>query len=447
MNLTPGIIIAAPSSGAGKTVFTLALLRAISKRGLKVCSAKVGPDYIDPAYHSVACGKPCYNLDGWAMRDQTIAGVMKIIEQNAELVITEGVMGLFDGAFVGSGSENDGSTAALAALTGWPIILVVDAQAQAQSVAALVGGFANHDVNVNLAGVVFNRVGSPRHEAILKQAMNDHLPQIPVLGCLPKSDGLLLPERHLGLVQAREHDDLDVFLNRAAELMDEHIDVDRLLSIAKPANQVKNLDVPLTPIPALGQHIAIAQDDAFAFLYPSTLAGWRNIGCEISFFSPLANEAPAEFADAVYLPGGYPELFAGKLADNAEFLGGLKNHQQKNTIILGECGGYMVLGDGLTDQSGCRHKMAGLLPLETSFADKKLHLGYRRVKLLDKNVLGLKGTVYRGHEFHYSSVSKEVGADVLFDVETADGRDLNEAGLKTGSVMGSFIHLIDRENE
>jgi len=445
MSFTRGIIIAAPSSGAGKTVLTLALLRLLSNQNHRVCSAKVGPDYIDPAYHSVACGKPCYNLDGWAMRDKTIAGILKTLGQQAELVITEGVMGLFDGAFVGAGYENDGSTAALAALIGWPVILVVDAKAQAQSVAALVGGFANHDGNVNLSGVVFNRVGSPRHEAILKQAMNDHLPHIPVLGCLPKNDALLLPERHLGLVQAREHGDLDVFLDHAAELMDRHIDIDQLIDLANLGYQSKFMNAPLSPLPALGQHIAIAQDDAFAFAYPSTLTGWKNIGCEISFFSPLADEAPAESADAIYLPGGYPELFAGKLAGNNIFLKALKNHQQKGTVIFGECGGYMVLGDGLIDQSGVRHKMAGLLPLETSFAHKKLHLGYRRVKLLNKGVLGHRGMIYRGHEFHYSSVTQETGVDALFDVETADGRDLNEVGLKFGNVMGSFIHLIDRE--
>ncbi|MCH7833463.1 MAG: cobyrinate a,c-diamide synthase, partial [Proteobacteria bacterium] len=199
----PGLVIAAPASGSGKTVLTLGLLRHLASLGLNVASAKAGPDYIDPAFHAAATGSPCLNLDPWAMRPDTLAQAARRLARDADVVICEGVMGLFDGAFVGKG-ENDGSTADLARLTGWPVILVIDARAQAASAAAVLKGFQGFRPGVDIAGVVFNRVGGERHGAILRRASADAVPDVPVLGCLPRQDGLALPERHLGLVQAGE---------------------------------------------------------------------------------------------------------------------------------------------------------------------------------------------------------------------------------------------------
>jgi len=446
-----GVVIAAPSSGSGKTVVTLGLIRHLAARGFSVASAKAGPDYIDPAFHAAAGGGQCLNLDPWAMRPETLAGLAAAAAGDAEITVLEGVMGLFDGAFVKAGEE-DGSTADLARLTGWPVVLVIDVRAQAGSAAAVLRGFADFRDDVDVAGVIFNRVGGQRHEEILRRACEQSSPGIPVLGCLPRAEGLSLPERHLGLVQAVEHTDLAGFIENASTLIAEHVDVDALLALARPlalggsGAEGPRLEPPLEP---LGQRIAVARDEAFAFSYASVTLGWRQAGAEVREFSPLKDEAPDADADAVYLPGGYPELHAGRLAAAGNFIAGLRAAADRGAQVFGECGGYMVLGRGLVDTEGNRHAMAGLLGLETSFAEAKLHLGYRRLKTVCEGPLGAKGTAFRGHEFHYAKVIGEDGATPLFEAEDAEGNDLGAVGLagglSGGRVAGSFIHLIDRE--
>lgn len=453
MSQSQGLIIAAPASGSGKTVVTLGLLRHLASLGHCVASAKSGPDYIDPAFHAAAGGRQCVNLDPWAMREDTLSAVAAGLGGDADLVVCEGVMGLFDGAFVKPGGK-DGSTADLSGLTGWPVVLVIDASAQAESAAAVLKGFAEYRSDVEVAGVVFNRIGGQRHAEILTRACEQSVPGVPVLGCLPRTEGLKLPERHLGLVQAVEHPDLEGFIETARALVAEHLDVDRLLEIARPLKlkakgnwgegEASPLDPPLDPI---GQRIAVARDEAFSFSYASVIEGWRRSGAEIVPFSPLLNEAPDPDADGVYLPGGYPELHAGRLAGASTFLDGLRASAKAGAAVFGECGGYMVLGRGLVDAEGNRHAMAGLLALETSFAEPKLHLGYRRLKVSGDSPLGKAGTAFRGHEFHYAKVVEENGskADALFQAADAMGNDLGPVGLADGKVVGSFIHLIDRE--
>lgn len=434
-----GLIIAAPASGSGKTVVTLGLLRHLARTGIAVASAKAGPDYIDPAFHAAATGRPCFNVDPWAMRPGTRAAAVARAGDGADLVVCEGVMGLFDGA-----TAHEGSTADIAAEGGWPVVLVIDARAQAASVAAVLRGFVGHRADVTVAGVIYNRVGSARHADVLREASLAALPHIPVLGCLPRTDGLELPERHLGLVQAVEHPALETFLNRAAELIGAHVDVDALRGLARPwGGESVTASSPLAP---LGQRIAIAEDAAFAFRYPLTTEGWRDAGAEIVPFSPLADEAPAADADAVYLPGGYPELNAGRLASNTRFLACLRDAAGRGAAVFGECGGYMVLGRGLIDADGTRHAMAGLLDLETSFAERALHLGYRRATLSVDGPLGAAGARYCGHEFHYARVIAEGPGQPLFTCANAAGEDMGATGLVAGLVMGSFIHLIDRED-
>jgi cobyrinic acid a,c-diamide synthase len=433
----PGLIIAAPSSGSGKTIFTLGLIRHWARAGVAVASAKVGPDYIDPAFHAAASGRPCLNLDSWAMRSGTLAAAVSRLTRMGEVVVCEGVMGLFDGA-----TAREGSTADLAAVTGWPVVLVVDAHAQAASAAAVVHGFASFRRGVSVAAVVLNRVGSERHAALLREACALDVPEVPVVGYLPSAEGLILPERHLGLVQAVEHPDLAAFLTRAAEVVGAHVDTDSLRCLARPARAAAESD-RVEPIVPLGQRIAVADDAAFAFRYPLVIEGWRAAGSEIIPFSPLADEAPREDADAIYLPGGYPELHAGKLAGNSRFLSGLHAAARRGAVIFGECGGYMVMGDGLVDADGRRHAMAGLLPLETSFADRRLHLGYRDASLVSDCPLGTVGARYRGHEFHYARTLREGPGEPLFACRDAGGRALGITGLVAGRVMGSFIHLID----
>ncbi len=431
-----GVIFAAPASGSGKTVLVAGLLRLLSRRGVHVSAAKLGPDYIDPAFHAVASRAPCLNIDLWAMRPTTIAALLDRLSRSGELVVVEGVMGLFDGAADGSGS-----TADLASLSGWPIVLVVDARGQAASAGALVRGFASHRPGLPIAGVVFNRVGGALHGEMLRRAVEPL--EIPVLGSLPRDECFSLPERHLGLVQAAEHRDIDRFLDAVADRLENLLDVAALLALARATAAFPAGSLDCT-VPPLGQRIAVAQDAAFAFAYPALLDGWRSAGAEIRSFSPLADEAPFDDVDSIYLPGGYPELHAGRLAANASFHGGLRAAAGRGATIFGECGGYMTLGAGLIDHSGTRHAMAGLLPLESSFAERRLHLGYRQATIVRDGPLGVAGAAYRGHEFHYATIVDEGPGEPLFDCKDARGVSVGASGRSRGRVAGSFLHLIDR---
>ncbi|MGI9509389.1 MAG: cobyrinate a,c-diamide synthase [Geminicoccaceae bacterium] len=438
----PGVIVAAPASGSGKTTVTLALLRALRGRGQKVGSFKVGPDYIDPVFHARASGLACPNLDSWAMRIETLSGLGDRVARDVDLVIGEGVMGLFDGALIGQGSTGD-----LASLFDMPVVLVVDAGRMGASAAALVEGFINHREDVDVAGVIFNRVASEIHADLIKRACNDHFSQ-PVIGCLPTDPRLELPSRHLGLVQADEKPTLESFLDEAAGIVAEHLDLEQFQRLARPFG-LGLYGPPPCPLRPLGQRIAVAEDLAFAFAYPAVLEGWRKAGAEIFPYSPLNDEAPSDDTDAVYLPGGYPELHAGRLAANTNFLEGLRRAATRSAFVYGECGGFMVLGDSLIDKDGDCHAMAGLLPITTSFEKPKRHLGYRSLQLLQPSPLGPAGTTFRGHEFHYSNVESVDldSAQPLFSATDARGREKGEQGLLVGSVAGSFMHLIDRVAE
>lgn len=441
----PGLVVAAPASGSGKTVATLGLLRAFRDAGLAVGSAKAGPDYIDPRYHAAASGRPCPNLDGWSMRPAVLDRLAAGAGAGADLLVVEGAMGLFDGA-TRAGATSDGSTADLAARFGWPVALVVDARAQAQSAAALVRGFRDHRPDVEVAGVVLNRVAGARHEGLARAALEAIGAR--VFGAIPRDARLALPSRHLGLLQAGEHKDLERFLDGAASAVAAAVDLEALRRAARPsrwpAPRPPAPGAPARGIAPLGQRIAIARDAAFGFAYGHVLDFWRAAGAEVLPFSPLADEAPAADADAVFLPGGYPELHAGRIAAAARFLDGLRRHAGRGATVYGECGGYMALGAALTDAGGAAHRMAGLLDLETGFAAPRPALGYRLARARAATPLGPAGTAFRGHEFHYAATAREPGGEALFDAEDAAGATLPPAGLRRGAVFGSFLHLVDR---
>ena len=426
--MAKAIVIAAPSSGSGKTVVTLGILRALRNRGLKVASAKVGPDYIDPRFHEAASGRPCFNLDSWAMNDGTLARYLDHLAHDADIVIIEGVMGLFDGPELGPGS-----TADLAAKFDMPVALVIDCSSMGQSVAAPARGFTETAGEERLAAIILNKVAGDKHERILRGALGaGHT----VLGVMRRDAALALPSRHLGLVQAAERGDLEEFLEMAACQVDRNLDLDALQRIARPVSIPALKSVPLAP---LGRKIAVASDVAFAFSYPHMLHDWRMGGAEITLFSPLADEPPPESADAIFLPGGYPELHASSLSACRAFLDGLRGAAKRGTLIYGECGGFMVLGDYLVDADGERHRMAGLLPVGTSFATRKLHLGYRG--LAQRNAMPFASCL-KGHEFHYSAIDWQGEAEPLFECTDALGLALPPAGLRRGNVMGSYAHVI-----
>jgi cobyrinic acid a,c-diamide synthase len=434
-----GLIVAASRSGAGKTVITLAILAALKRRGIAVRAAKTGPDYIDPGFHAAATGAACRNLDSWAMPPALLDALVAEAASDAEMLVVEGVMGLFDGAAGAPGRR--GSTADLAARFALPVVLVLDVAGQSQSAAAVARGFATHDPAVRIAGIVLNRVGSERHRVLVSDAVAALSPPIPVLGSVPRADALALPERHLGLVQAGEHHDLAPWLDRLAELAERHLDLDAVIASAAPLADEAALAV--TALPPPGQRIGLARDQAFSFVYPHILDGWRRAGAEIATFSPLADEPPPDSCDACWLPGGYPELHAGTLSAASRFRTGLVRFAQSRPVH-GECGGYMVLGQGLEDADGVRHAMTGLLGHATSFARRKLQLGYREARLITDSPIGPAGGVVRGHEFHYAILVSPGGDAPLVDLTDGQGQPLGSSGGRRDRVTGTFFHAIAR---
>jgi cobyrinic acid a,c-diamide synthase len=431
----PGLIVAATRSGAGKTTVTLGLLAAFRRRGLAVQAAKVGPDYIDPAFHQSATGRQSFNLDSWAMPPSLIDALVGESAAKADLLVIEGAMGLFDGIPAAPGRS--GASADLAARFRLPVTLVVDVAGQSQSAAALIRGFNAHDPEVRIGGVVLNRVGSERHLRLVADAIAPL--GLPILGSIPRDQTLALPERHLGLVQANEHGDLASRLERLADMAEYDLDLDTIHRLAAPPHLSSAEPVAVLPPP--GSRIALAQDEAFSFVYPHVLAAWRQAGAEIAAFSPLADEPPPEHCDSCWLPGGYPELHAGQLAAAETFRSGLARFTATRPVH-GECGGYMVLGEGLEDADGVRHRMAGLLGHATSFAKPKLHLGYRQARLLADSPLGKAGARLRGHEFHYAALIKAGSDAPLVELADGEGRALGSAGGRCGNVTGTFFHAI-----
>lgn len=445
MNFAPGLLVAAPRSGSGKTVLSLGLMRAFKNKGLSVGAAKCGPDYIDPAFHAVATGRTSVNLDSWAMVPPLLRSLAEAAGRtkdgvDCDLLICEGSMGLFDG--VPGAPGRTGASADVAAALGWPVLLCLDVSGQAQSAAAIVKGFATYQPTIKIAGVVLNRVASERHRRLATQAIEAQ--GIPVLGALPRTEKIDLPERHLGLVQAEEISDLDALLDRIAGFISEHCDLAAILAAAGAGSAAAGAHLVALRPPA--QRISIARDVAFSFLYPHIVKGWRREGAELRFFSPLADQPPPDDSDLCWLPGGYPELHAGKLAAATRFFEGLRQFAQTRPVH-GECGGYMVLGERLIDASGATHRMAGLLGPTFSFAKRKLNLGYRDARLADAHALGAAGARLRGHEFHYATMTPALGADdpPFAFVSDAHGGAERMEGARRGRVSGGFFHIVAAE--
>ncbi len=426
-----GLIIAAPGSGSGKTLVVMGLIAALRAQGMKIAAAKTGPDYIDTAFLSLAAGTKALNLDPWAMEQNRLKSLATTHASKADLLLIEGVMGLFDGA-----ANGQGSTADLAETLGLPVLLVVDAARQSQSIAALVSGFANWRKNVQVAGVILNNVASVRHEQILRGALRAL--DIPLVGVLHKNQNFVVPSRHLGLVLPSDIEGMDAFINSVGAHIASQLDLDLVQTLARPLPN-QNYSQRLAP---LGQHIAIARDKAFAFIYAHWLEGWRNAGAKLSFFSPLNDEAPNSDCDAVFLPGGYPELHGERLANAHKFSVGLKAARSRNALIYGECGGYMVLGQSLTDKQGKTHKMTGLLPHSSAIDQPRRVLGYRALRHASPLPWD---TELAGHEFHYSSASAH-SLPPLFEAQDATGNVLCAMGGKDRNVMGSYAHVIDMKS-
>lgn len=423
-----GLIIAAPRTGSGKTLFTLGLIAALRHRGLAVGPAKTGPDYIDAAILSRVAGRGAVNLDPWAMPVEQLQSLAATQAGDADLLVIEGVMGLFDGA-----ADGTGSTADLAAALSLPVLLVIDAAGQGQSIAALASGFARFRPDIQIAGIILNRVSGARHEQLLRDALAPL--GIPVLGVLPRQEGLSIPSRHLGLVMPDELADFDDTVEAAATIIAARCDLDGILARFSTLGMLRSAGYHF--LPPLGQRIAIARDAAFCFLYRHIVDAWHAQGATLTWFSPLADEYPQVNSDAVYMPGGYPELHGPALATGTSFHAGMRRAAASSALIYGECGGYMTLGSQLTDRSGLTHRMLGLLPHTTDISQPRLTLGYR--KLTHKSPLPWPSDL-RGHEFHYSTGTPANAA--LFTGADARGEAVGLLGAVDGRVMGSYAHVI-----
>ncbi len=436
----PRCLIAAPASGAGKTTFAVGLMAALRAHGLNVAPFKAGPDYIDPGYLTLAARRPCHNLDAWLLPPERVRVSFAHHAAGADIAVIEGVMGLFDGY---SGVADAGSTAHLARLLEAPVVLVVDVSAMARSAAALVRGFRDFEARVRLAGVLLNRVGSPAHAALVKAAVEAET-GLPVLGFLAADERWRLPERHLGLVTAPEAGDRQTWLEALRAEFEACVDVERMLELAASAPDLPEADSDLFAGFPAGPPvvIAVAHDLAFNFIYEDNLDLLRAAGAEIAFFSPLESEALPRGARAVYLCGGYPELWAAQLAANERLKAELRAAHAAGLPIYAECGGLMYLTETITDAQGVTHPMVGLLP-GGSVLTPRLTLGYRSLRALSDSWLWRAGETGRGHEFHHSVwQGRPATLPYLYEHQP----DVFRAGpglegARLGNLLASYTHL------
>ncbi|MBK5274730.1 MAG: cobyrinate a,c-diamide synthase [Desulfuromonadales bacterium] len=449
-----GFLIAAPQSGSGKTTVALAIMAAFSRRGMTVAPFKCGPDFIDPGYHQAVTGNPSINLDGWMCGEefvlQTFLTSLTSLTSptSPTIAVIEGVMGLFDG--IGA-SSTEGSSAQIAAIVGAPVVLVVNARGMAASGAALVKGFVEFDPRIRVAGVIFNNVGSNSHAELLRQALRDALPEVAVLGCIPRDEGLAIPSRHLGLVTAGDHPLPDGFIERLAEMAETYLDLAglaglgfdslRLRSVqaAQPADSTRLVDTISGPESGVEPpvRIAVARDAAFCFCYDDNLRLLREAGAEIVFFSPLADDRLPPDISGIYLPGGYPELHAEQLAANVGIRKAVLTAIRGDMPVYAECGGLIYLTEGLEGGAD----FVGVFPVRTRMLPKRKALGFRQVETGSDCCIAGTGAVARGHEFHYSEINAMPAAVERCYHVSRQGRDLADEGYRYRNCLASYIHL------
>lgn len=431
----PRIVIGAVHSGSGKTTIVTGILAALKQQGYAPQSYKIGPDYIDPGYHELASGRKGHNLDSWLVSEEKIQDIFCSTAGDADIAIVEGVMGLFDG-----GKNGISSTAAIAKLLKAPVILVIDVKAMGDSAAAIALGFKAYDPEVNLAGVILNRVGSLNHKQMIETAMEKL--SIPVLGAVFRDQNLQLPERHLGLVPTTENKTADM-VSSFAQRMTADIDLAQLCEVAASAEPLcaKNT-LPKQSCPP-DITIAVAKDEAFSFYYPESLAALEQQGANIVFFSPLTDHALPP-ADGIFLGGGFPEVFAQQLSENKPMLLALRTAAQKEQPIYAECGGFMYLTESLVDFSGFRHAMAGVIPGSCRMNEKLQTVGYVKAQMRQNTLLGTKNSILHGHEFHFSSYIPPIDLAAYpwaFTFTKNRNNQQYAAGYASGRILGSYLHL------
>ncbi|EGW36906.1 cobyrinate a,c-diamide synthase [Desulfosporosinus sp. OT] len=448
----PRIVVAGTHSGVGKTTLATGLMAALKKRERPIQGYKVGPDYIDPSYHAAATGAASRNLDRWLLGEHLPAVFAQSSKERWAVI--EGVMGLFDGM---SGTAGFGSSADVAKLLQAPVILIIDASSMSRSVAALVHGFNTYDPELNLQGVILNRVKSTAQEKILREALSDL--KIPVLGVFPKEVALQLPERHLGLVPVGEGGPLGGFIDTLSQLITDHIDLEQVESImlnapdlqestfleaktstrSVPSSEI-NPSIFAKPLNHETFRLGLAFDEAFLFYYQDALDLAERLNFIIVPFSPLHDRALPQDLDGIFLGGGFPELHIQPLSENLSFLNSLRAYAASGKPIYAECGGYMYLGQSITDFEGRELKLAGLIPMKAEMTKRLQGIGYRRGVFREDNFLGPRGTTVQGHEFHYSRVTYEQEYPAAYELFKGDRSDRME-GYARDNIVASYLHL------
>ena len=433
------IIIAAPVSGSGKTTVTIGLMECLKRRGLKVAPFKVGPDFTDPGYHRIVTGHPSLNLDGWMLPAQAVQEIFALHSEDADIAVIEGVMGLFDGI---SGRSDEGSTAQIARLTGSTVFLVIDAKGFARSIAAMVKGFAEFDPEVRIGGVIFNNVSSENHARILREAVESAVPSIRVVGTVFRDSRLHIPSRHLGLLTAEENELSTQYLDHLVEVVKSSIDLGMLWAIAG-AGDLLELHQQRETAPS-DVRIAVARDKAFCFVYESNLQLFQDSGAELVEFSPLADDSLPEGISGIYLPGGYPEAYADELSVNSAMKAAIKGAIEAGMPVYAECGGFIYLTSGVAvkgEEGDSLKEFAGVFPVATTILTQRKALGYREIRLRSDSILGKKGAIARGHEFHYSQID-EMPEEIERLYQVSKGQsDLGTEGYRYRNCVASYIHL------
>jgi cobyrinic acid a,c-diamide synthase len=433
-----GLIVAGTKSGCGKTTISLGLMAALTRRGLKVAPFKIGPDFIDPGHHTRVTGSVSRNLDGWMLSKDYNLELFRRYGAYADIAIVEGVMGLFDGY---DGKSEAGSSAQMAKWLHLPVVLMVDAGSMARSAAAIVSGFERFDEDLTFAGVIFNNLGSDRHLRYLTDALVDNV-QMTCLGGIQRSEAIAIPERHLGLVTQQDHVLTPDNLNTLANLIEETIDLDNLLTnlpdISLPDGPARKPESNGTPCVRIG----IAWDNAFCFYYRDNFDLLEENGAELIFFSPMSDPQLPPNIDGLYFGGGYPELNAAQLEANASLKAEIKRSCMSGMPIYGECGGFMYLCNQIEDQEGNRYAMTDCFPFSTKMFPRLKALGYREVVLTADTIIGKTGQRIRGHEFHYSELENQIPEmNTVYRISDRTGLNKPPDGYLVQRTLGSYNHL------
>jgi len=483
--MTPRLVIAGAHSSVGKTTLTTGLIAALSRRGLTVQPFKVGPDYIDPSYHTLAAGRPCRNLDTWMLSLERVRSLFVHATRDADMALVEGVMGLYDGAEY---DAEAGSTAEVAKLLEAPVVLVLDCRSMARSAGAVALGYQQFDPHLRLVGFIANRVGSESHGRGVARAI-EAATGLPVLGCLPRDEALTIPERHLGLTPTAEPGRWLDFIEAAAEHVVRYLDIERLLELARQAPSLafpeadglgfvwpriarpedrpaiaqnettqqstfgprraggencpaEAIGLPSMPATAAAPLIAVARDEAFSFTYPDNLDLLEAAGAELAYFSPLRDAELPRGAGGVLLSGGFPELYANRLAENVSMHESLRRAHARGLPIYAECGGLMYLTETLADLAGREHRMVGLLPGRSAMSGQ-LTLGYRLAEAAGDSWLLARGETVRGHEFHFSVwEGRPAELPPAYWLWPKDGQgDARPEGMNRDNLWASYVHL------